>query len=202
MFGIFKRKKRKTSLTEVDTSEKKIDTAVVTGELLGTTSEPVQKIPQFEEVFEIIASTFDSDPMDGAFDVKVDETSLKSVSLALCQGLREHLEKSKGNPSDQDKSLRELGTYLEKMNVYPVGYTQWSHSDSQGIAARVMFNGRSRTALIGPIHAMARATTKFPPKVSELVENASAKGHSAYVLGIDGLAYGAFEVTHSLRELR
>jgi len=202
MFGLFKRKKRKNSSPEADTSARKIETSVVTGESLGTTAAPIQKIPQFEEVFEIVASTFDSDPMDGAFDVKVDETSLKSVSLALCQGLREHLEKSKSNPSDQDKSLRELGTYLEKMNVYPVGYTQWSHSESQGIAARVMFNGRSRTALIGPIHAMARATTKFPPKVSELVENASAKGHSAYVLGIDGLAYGAFEVTHSLRELR
>ena len=202
MFGFFKRKKRKNSSPEADTSARKIETSVVTGESLGTTAAPIQKIPQFEEVFEIVASTFDSDPMDGAFDVKVDETSLKSVSLALCQGLREHLEKSKGNPSDQDKSLRELGTYLEKMNVYPVGYTQWSHSESQGIAARVMFNGRSRTALIGPIHAMARATTKFPPKVSELVENASAKGHSAYVLGIDGLAYGAFEVTHSLKEIK
>lgn len=202
MFGLFKRKKRKNSSPEADASARIIETSVVTGESLGTKAAPIQKIPQFEEVFEIVASTFDSDPMDGAFDVKVDETSLKSVSLALCQGLRDHLAKSKSNPSDQDKSLRELGTYLEKMNVYPVGYTQWSHSESQGIAARVMFNGRSRTALIGPIHAMARATTKFPPKISELVENASAKGHSAYVLGIDGLAYGAFEVTHSLRELR
>lgn len=202
MFGIFKRKKRKKTFSEVDAYAKPREVSVVTGESLGTKSEPVEKIPQFEEVFEIVASTFDSDPMDGAFDVKVDETSLKSVSLALCQGLRDHLEKSKSNPSNQDKSLREVGTYLEKMNVYPVGFTQFSHSESQGIAARVMFNGRSRTALIGPIHAMARATTKFPPKVSELVENASAKGHSAYVLGIDGLAYGAFEVTHSLREVK
>jgi hypothetical protein len=49
---------------------------------------------------------------------------------------------------------------------------------------------------------MARATTKFPAKISELVEGASARGHNAYVLGIDGLAYGAFEVTHSLREVK
>jgi hypothetical protein len=201
MFG-FGRRKKKRAEKALKASESSASNSVVTGESLGTTSEPVQNIPQFEEVFEIISSVFDSDPMDGAFDVKVDETSLKSVSLALCQGLREYLEKSKTNPSDQDKSLRELGTYLEKMNVYPVGYTQWSHSESQGIAARVMFNGRSRTALIGPIHAMARATTKFPAKVSELVEGSSARGHNAYVLGIDGLAYGAFEVTHSLREVK
>ena len=184
---------------------------IYTNEALGSTapsvidieSQPqaVQGIPQFEEVFEVIASVFESDPMNGAFDVKVDETSLKSVSLALCQGMSEYLGKIKSNPSDQDKALAQLGKYLEKMNVYPVGYTQWSHSESQGIAARVMFNGRSRTALIGPIHAMARATTKFPPKVSELVESASASGHSAYVLGIDGLAYGAFEVTHALRQI-
>ena len=36
---------------------------------------------------------------------------------------------------------------------------------------------------------------------SKLVENASAKGNSAYILGIDGLAYGAFEITHSLKEI-
>ena len=183
MFNIFRRKKKAEEVSPSEVSTEKI-------------------IPQFEEVFEVIDMVFESDPLVGAFDVKVDETSLKSVSLALSMGLREYLEKSKHNPSDQEKGLRELGKALEKNNVYPVGYTQWSHSESQGIAARVMFNGRSRTALIGPIHAMARATTKFPAKVSELVEGSSDRGHNAYVLGIDGLAYGAFEVTHSLREVK
>jgi hypothetical protein len=186
MFRFFRRKKKNKELI-VDNSP--------------ISQTPVEVIPQFEEVFEVISAVFDTDPMSGAFDVKVDETSLKSVSLALCQGLTEYLSKSKENPSNQDKALRELGTYLEKLNVYPVGFTQWSHSEAQGIAARVMFNGRSRTALIGPIHAMARATTKFPAVVSGLVETASARGNSAYVLGIDGLAYGAFEITHSLREI-
>lgn len=185
MFGLFRRKKKKN--TEVQTSP--------------VAATPAEVIPQFEEVFEVIGAVFDTDPMSGAFDVKVDETSLKSVSLALCQGLKDYLAKSKENPSNQDKALAELGTYLEKLNVYPVGFTQWSHSEAQGIAARVMFNGRSRTALIGPIHAMARATTKFPAVVSGLVETASGRGNSAYVLGIDGLAYGAFEITHSLREV-
>lgn len=202
-----KRAKLEAKLAKEDAKQGKLSTTTtetlntVTGQPLDSTSAPIEKIPQFEEVFEVIRSVFDSDPMDGAFDVKVDETSLRSVSLALCQGLREHLSKSKSNPSDQDKGLRELGTYLERMNVYPVGFTQWTHSQAQGIAARVLFNGRNRTALIGPIHAMARATTKFPPKISELVESASARGNSAYVLGIDGLAYGAFEITHSLREI-
>jgi hypothetical protein len=180
MFGFFKRKKKSVE------NQSQVAESV---------------IPQFEEVFEVISTVFDSDPMSGAFDVKVDETSLRSVCLALCQGLREFLPKAGTNPSDQDKGLREIGTYLESLNVYPVGYTQWSHSQSQGIAARVLFNGRNRTALLGPIHAMARATTKFPTKISELVEGASARGNNAYVLGIDGLAYGAFEVTHTLREV-
>ena len=210
MFGWFKRK-NKRSKNEVAT-EIKSNVAIpvsansnsldaITGQSLGTASAAVDKVPQFEEIFEVVRSVFEPDPMNGAFDVKVDETSLRSVSLALCQGLREYLGKSKTNPSDQDKGLRELGTYLERLNVYPVGFTQWTHSESQGIAARVLFNGRNRTALIGPIHAMARATTKFPTKISELVESASARGNSAYILGIDGLAYGAFEVTHKLREI-
>jgi hypothetical protein len=198
MFKFWRRKKVATSSTNPKVAE---TITTVTGQSLETPSEPIKKIPKFEEVFEIISSVFESDPMAGAFDVKVDETSLKSVSLALCQGLRDYLSKIKSNPSDQDKSLREIGNYLEHMNVYPVGFTQWTHSESQGIAARVLFNGRNRTALIGPIHAMVRATTKFPPKISELVEGSSSRGHSAYVLGIDGLAYGAFEVAHSLREI-
>ena len=204
MFGWFKRKKHK-AVVEVNQSAANTDQInslnAVTGQSLGSSSAPVERIPQFEEVFEVVRSVFEPDPMNGAFDVKVDETSLRSVSLALCQGLRDYLEKSKTNPSDQDKGLRELGTYLERLNVYPVGFTQWSHSEAQGIAARVLFNGRNRTALIGPIHAMARATTKFSPKISELVESASARGNNAYILGIDGLAYGAFEVTHKLREI-
>ena len=182
MFKFFRRKKKAEVVSPPEVSTEKI-------------------IPQFEEVFEVIDMVFESDPLVGAFDVKVDETSLKSVSLALSMGLREYLEKSKHNPSDQEKGLRELGKALEKNNVYPVGYTQWSHSESQGIAARVLFNGRNRTALIGPIHAMAKATTKFSPTISALVESASARGNSAYVLGIDGLAYGAFEITHSLRQI-
>lgn len=221
MFGFLRRKKKRAAKeaakranesasksgsiensTAVASSNVNISLNAVTGESLGTQSSPIEKIPQFEEVFEVVKATFEPDPMDGNFDVKVDETSLRSVSLALCQGQKEYLSKLKINPSDQDKALGELGTYLERMNVYPVGYTQWTHSESQGIAARVLFNGRNRTALIGPIHAMARATTKFPPKISELVEGASARGHNAYVLGIDGLAYGAFEVTHALREVK
>ena len=182
MFNFFRRKKKAEVVNPPEVSAEKI-------------------IPQFEEVFEVIDMVFESDPLIGAFDVKVDETSLKSVSLALSLGLREYLEKSKHNPSDQEKGLRELAKALEKNNVYPVGYTQWTHSESQGIGARVLFNGRNRTALIGPIHAMAKATTKFSPTISALVESASARGNSAYVLGIDGLAYGAFEIKHSLRQI-
>lgn len=211
MFGFFKRKKKKKQTEAITTSSFATSadhlvesnlTKQVPGTPLETQSAPIKTIPQFEEVFEVVKTVFEADPMEGNFDVKVDETSLRSVSLALCTGLRDFLSKSKTNPSDQDKALRELATHLERMNVYPVGFTQWTHSEAQGIAARVLFNGRNRTALIGPIHAMARATTKFSPKISELVEGASARGHNAYVLGIDGLAYGAFEVTHSLREVK
>ena len=78
MFGIFRRKKK-----------------LATNQVA---AEPV--IPQFEEVFEVIATVFNSDPMEGAFDVKVDETSLRSVSLALCQGLREYLPRSEEHTSE------------------------------------------------------------------------------------------------------
>jgi hypothetical protein len=48
---------------------------------------------------------------------------------------------------------------------------------------------------------MARATAKFPESISAIVENAHSEGNSIYVLGIDGLAYGVFEVSHKLQEV-
>ena len=93
MFGWFKRKKNKVAgeVNQSATPFEQINSLnAVTGEKLGSASAPVERIPQFEEVFEVVRSVFEPDPMNGTFDVKVDETSLRSVSLALCQGLRDY----------------------------------------------------------------------------------------------------------------
>ena len=57
MFGWFKRKKHK-AVAEVNQSAATTDQInslnAVTGQSLGSSSAPVERIPQFEEVFEVV----------------------------------------------------------------------------------------------------------------------------------------------------
>ena len=160
--------------------------------------------PQYEEIFEVENELFESSPYKSDPDSVLENSVLQTVSLTLIVGLREHLAKLENsvempeNPSDQHKAMLAVANYLEAKNVAPIAFTQWNQSPTQGIAARVILNGKSRTALLGPSLAMARATAKFPEIISAQVESAHAAGESVFVLAIDGLAYGVFSVSHRL----
>ena len=160
--------------------------------------------PQYEEIFEVENELFESSPYKSDPDSVLENSVLQTVSLTLIVGLREHLIKLENsaempeNPSDQHKAMLAVANYLEAKNVAPIAFTQWNQSPTQGIAARVILNGKSRTALLGPSLAMVRATAKFPEIISAQVESAHAAGESVFVLAIDGLAYGVFSVSHRL----
>ena len=165
--------------------------------------------PQYEEIFEVENELFESSPYKSDPDSVLENLVLQTVSLTLIVGLREHLTKLENstemaeNPSDQHKAMLAIASYLEAKNleakqVAPIAFTQWNQSPIQGIAARVILNGKSRTALLGPSLAMVRATAKFPEIISAQVESAHAAGESVFVLAIDGLAYGVFSVSHRL----
>ena len=160
--------------------------------------------PQYEEIFEVETELFESSPYKSDPDSVLENSVLQTVSLTLIVGLREHLTKLENsaemaaNPSDQHKAMLSVANYLEAKQVAPIAFTQWNQSPIQGIAARIILNGKSRTALLGPSLAMVRATAKFPEIISAQVESAHAAGESVFVLAIDGLAYGVFSVSHRL----
>ena len=160
--------------------------------------------PQYEEIFVVENELFESSPYKSDPDSVLENSVLQTVSLTLIVGLREHLTKLENsaemaeNPSDQHKAMLAVANYLEAKQVAPIAFTQWNQSPIQGIAARIILNGKSRTALLGPSLAMVRATAKFPEIISAQVESAHAAGESVFVLAIDGLAYGVFSVSHRL----
>lgn len=158
--------------------------------------------PQYEEVFEVEREIFEPNPYKSDPGALIERSVLRIVTLTLASGLREHLTKMAENPSDQHKAMLAVAKYLEDKPdgevVLPIAYTQWSQSPIQGIAARIILNGKSRTALFGPSVAMARATAKFPDEISTQVESAHSAGETVFVLAIDGLAYGMFSVSHRL----
>ena len=157
-----------------------------------------KKEPQYEEIFEVENELFESNPYKNDPDSFLEHSVLQTVTLTLIVGLREHLTKLAENPSDQHKAMKTIAKYLEEKGVAPIALTQWNQSAIQGIAARIILNGKSRTALFGPSVAMAKATAKFPSEISAQVESAHAAGQSVFVLAIDGLAYGVFSVSHRL----
>ena len=182
---------------------------VVTPKKSRTDKKLAKAEPQYEEIFEVENELFESSPYKSDPDSVLENSVLQTVSLTLIVGLREHLTKLENstekaeNPSDQHKAMLAIASYLEAKNleakqVAPIAFTQWNQSPIQGIAARVILNGKSRTALLGPSLAMVRATAKFPEIISAQVESAHAAGESVFVLAIDGLAYGVFSVSHRL----
>ena len=157
-----------------------------------------KKEPQYEEIFEIENEIIETNPYKNDPDTYFEQSILQTVTLTLIIGLQEHLTKMAENPSDQHKAMKAVGKYLEAKSVAPIAFTQWNQSAIQGIAARIILNGKSRTALFGPSVAIAKATAKFPSEISAQVESAHSAGQSVFVLAIDGLAYGVFSVSHRL----
>ena len=157
-----------------------------------------KKEPQYEEIFEIENEIIETNPYKNDPDTYFEQSILQTVTLTLIIGLQEHLTKMAENPSDQHKAMKAVGKYLEVKSVAPIAFTQWNQSAIQGIAARIILNGKSRTALFGPSVAIAKATAKFPSEISAQVESAHSAGQSVFVLAIDGLAYGVFSVSHRL----
>jgi hypothetical protein len=157
-----------------------------------------KKEPQYEEIFEVEDETIETNPYKNDPDTYFEQSVLQTVTLTLIVGLREYLTKMAENPTDQHKAMKGVAKYLEDKGVAPIAFTQWNQSAIQGIAARVILNGKSRTALFGPSVAMAKATAKFSSEISAQVESAHAAGESVFVLAIDGLAYGVFSVSHRL----
>lgn len=159
---------------------------------------PGKKEPQYEEIFEVENEIIETNPYKNDPDTYFEQSVLQTVTLTLIIGLREYLTKMAENPTDQHKAMKGVAKYLEDKGVAPIAFTQWNQSAIQGIAARVILNGKSRTALFGPSVAMAKATAKFSSEISAQVESAHAAGENVFVLAIDGLAYGVFSVSHRL----
>ena len=89
-------------------------------------SSPAPLIPEFEEIFEVVTELLISDPFDSSEDSIIQESELKEILLTLIVGLREHLTKVFENPTDQHKSMNQVGKDLELAGVKPIAYTQWN----------------------------------------------------------------------------
>ncbi len=176
-------------------------------------------VPFFEEVFEVERAIFNSDPLvqsknstdhsdsssasngaDPSADFIADH-DIKVLIVTLMVGLQEFLTRMVEVPTHHHKGMRGVGRYLEDGATLPVAYTQWNQSPIQGLAAKMILKGRSRTILFGPALAMVRNIAPYGKDFDELIESAHEKGNIVYLLAVDGLAYAVFEVSHRIQEV-
>jgi len=173
--------------------------ALLIGKVRGRSIQSEPAIPKYEEIFEIETEIFETNPYKNDPDTYFEQSVLRTVTLTLMIGLREYIAKMAENASDQHKAMAAIARHLEAASIAPIAFTQWNQSPIQGVAARIILNGKSRTALFGPSVAMSKASAKFPDEIATAVEGAHAAGQSVFVLAIDGLAYGVFSVSHRLQ---
>ena len=163
--------------------------------------EAAPQLPVFEEVFEVERALYIHDPFDTSEDSLIEESALQTITLTLIVGLREYLTKIHENPTNHHKALESLGKQLEANGVTPIAYTQWNQAPIQGLATKVILRGKVRTALLGPSLAMVRNTAPLRQEFIDLNESATTAGNIVFLLAIDGLAYGAFEISHRIQEV-
>ena len=169
-------------------------------------------MPYFEEVFEVERAIFNSDPLKQSSNSQlvegaehsadfIAEHDIKVFIVTLMVGLQEFLTRMVEVPTHHHKGMREVGRYLEDGATVPVAYTQWNQSHIQGLAAKMILKGRSRTVLFGPALAMVRNIAPYGKEFDELIESAHEAGNIVYLLAVDGLAYAVFEVSHRIQEV-
>ena len=162
-------------------------------------------MPFFEEVFEIEQALFNCDPLNTEVESAsadfIAEQDLKVFIVTLMVGLDDYLKRMVEVPTHHHKGMRQVGRYLEDGATHPIAFTQWNQSAIQGLAARMILKGRSRTILFGPALAMVRNISPYGQAFDLLIEGAHERGNIVYLLAIDGLAYAVFEVSHGIQEV-
>jgi hypothetical protein len=176
LFSFFKRKKRENATPEV-------------------------KVPLFEEVYELVDIRLCPTPLATDTSSTISPEIIEKVLRTLLVDLPAYVEKIGENPSHQQREFAELDKQLRIKGVDRIGSSEWSYSSGNGIAARVIIDGKSRTALVGMSGSLSRAVAGFPAEISELVQRASAAGNDSFILAIDGLAYAACEISHRIQEV-
>ena len=131
----------------------------------------------------------------------VEENDLKTLILTLMVGLDEHLARMVEKPTNHHKGMQAVGIFLRDGKLAPIAFMQWNQSPIQGLAARMIVKGKSRTVLFGPALAMVRNIAPYGADFTALIESAHEKGNIVYLLAIDGLAYAVFEVSHRIQEV-
>jgi len=86
--------------------------------------------------------------------------------------------------------------FLQERGAMPLTTSEYTHSSSQGYAARVKHQDseKSSTVLIGPPAVISKASVPFHQEISSAIEGTQ----EVFIVAIDGIAYAAFSISSKI----
>jgi hypothetical protein len=156
----------------------------------------------FSERFEVCNSSVQENPLPSDPDSSLSRHEILSLAFTVISELPKNIANAKENPSDQQKTLLAISAWLEAEGAALWPCVDWSESAAQGVAARSILRGRTRTVILGPFMAVNRAVAEIHPHLRELISSAQSRGNALYILAVDGVAYAVIEARHWLEEIK
>lgn len=154
----------------------------------------------FVERFEVFNSAIQENPLPSDPGSVLSRHEILSLAFTVISELPKKIAGLKENPSDQQKTLLAISQWLQTEGAALWPCVDWSESAAQGVAARSILRGRTRTVILGPFIAVNRAVAEIHPGLRELISSAQSRGNALYILAVDGIAYAVIEVRHWLEE--
>jgi hypothetical protein len=87
--------------------------------------------------------------------------------------------------------------FLQERGAMPLTSSEYTHSSSQGYAARVKHqdSDKSSTVLIGPPAVISKASVPFHPEINDAI----AASQEIFIVAIDGITYAAFTISSEMK---
>ena len=87
--------------------------------------------------------------------------------------------------------------FLQERGAMPLTSSEYTHSSSQGYAARVKHqdSDKSSTVLIGPPAVISKASVPFHPEINDAI----AASKEIFIVAIDGITYAAFTISSEMK---
>ena len=98
---------------------------------------------------------------------------------------------------EESVASKAVQDFLQERGAMPLASSEYTHSSSQGYAARVKHqdSDKSSTVLIGPPAVISKASVPFHPEISAAI----AASQEIFIVAIDGITYAAFTISSEMQ---
>jgi len=99
--------------------------------------------------------------------------------------------------NEESVASKAVQDFLQERGAMPLASSEYTHSSSQGYAARVKHqdSDKSSTVLIGPPAVISKASVPFHQEITDAI----AASQETFIVAIDGITYAAFTISSEMQ---